>query len=134
MLIVRARARANPVLRSVLIVLAVLIVLWLAWLTSSMRLGALASVDRWRQITVSPFEGPLPQGAQPSDTALPFEVCLAIARRLVHAAGVRAAAEPHGGTADGWKGLGSLRRNEPGYFVLYMVCYLFEQHRKTTNM
>jgi hypothetical protein len=67
-LIVRARARANPVLRSVLIVLAVLIVLWLAWLTGSMRLGALASVDRWRQITVSPFEGPLPQGAQPSDT------------------------------------------------------------------
>ena len=53
MLIVRARARANPVLRSVLIVLAVLIVLWLAWLTGSMRLGALASVDRWRQITVS---------------------------------------------------------------------------------
>ena len=57
MLIVRARARANPVLRSVLIVLAVLIVLWLAWLSGSMRLGALASVDRWRQITVSPFEG-----------------------------------------------------------------------------
>ena len=55
-------------LRSVLIVLAVLIVLWLAWLSGSMRLGALASVDRWRQITVSPFEGPLPQGAQPSDT------------------------------------------------------------------
>ena len=52
MLIVRARARANPVLRSLLIVLAVLIVLWLAWLTGSMRLGALASVDRWRQITV----------------------------------------------------------------------------------
>ena len=70
MLIVRAGARANPVLRSVLIVLAVLIVLWLAWLTGSMRLGALASVDRWRQITVSPFEGPLPQGAQPSDTVL----------------------------------------------------------------
>ena len=68
MLIVRARARANLVLRSVLIVLAVLIVLSLAWLTGSMRLGALASVDRWRQITVSPFEGPLPQGAQPSDT------------------------------------------------------------------
>ena len=40
---VRAGARANPVLRSVLIVLAVLIALWLAWLTSSMRLGALAS-------------------------------------------------------------------------------------------
>jgi hypothetical protein len=61
-LIVRARARANPVLRSVLIVLAVLIVLWLAWLSGSMRLGALASVDRWRQVTVSPFEGPLEAG------------------------------------------------------------------------
>ena len=52
-----------------LIVLSVLIVLWLAWLTGSMRLGALASVDRWRQITVSPFEGPLPQGAQPNEVA-----------------------------------------------------------------
>eukprot|EP01043_Picozoa_sp_COSAG02_P104403 COSAG02_NODE_40397_length_406_cov_0.654723_1_plen_48_part_10 len=45
-----------------------LIVLTLAWLIGSMRLGAVASVDRWRQITVSPFEGPLPQGAQPNDT------------------------------------------------------------------
>ena len=42
--------------------LAVLIVLWLAWLSGSMRLGALASVDRWRQVTVSPFEGPLEAG------------------------------------------------------------------------
>ena len=49
MLIVRARARANPVLRSVLIVLAVLIVLWLAWLTSSMRQTARKSTgDRDR--------------------------------------------------------------------------------------
>ena len=33
------------------------------------QLGAIASVDRWHQVTVEPFEGPLPRGAAP-DTSV----------------------------------------------------------------
>ena len=56
------------------------------------QLGAIASVDRWDQVTVEPFEGPLPRGAAP-DTSVSWRS--AEDRRRSHAFARRASFVEH---------------------------------------